>query len=181
MAGLTRGRLAKLNAEGTVMTSFDTVSGASNDIRALAIQNDGKLVIGGDFTSYRGTFINRIARVNTDGTLDTSFNPGTGANSDVNAIAIQSDGKIVIGGEFTTINGTSANYIARLNSDGSLDTSFSPTSGPDDAIEAIGLYGSRDLHCGPVHICKRCGQEPGCQDVLYREAGYRFRPWYRRK
>ena len=104
---------------------FRVESGANGDVSALVVQSDGKIVICGDFTTVNGTARNRIARLNSDGTLDFTFlATGSGANFAVNAAAFQSDGKIVIGGRFTTINGTTRNRIARLNSDGTLDASF---------------------------------------------------------
>ena len=64
---------------------------------------------------FTGVPINRIARLNSDGSLDTSFNPGTGANGPVRTIMAQVDGKVIIGGEFTQVNSTAQGYIARLN------------------------------------------------------------------
>ena len=122
------GRIVRLNTDGTRDTTFTTNNGtgANNSIGALAVQTDGKIIVGGSFTSWNGTTTTRIARLNSDGTLDTTFttNTGTGANSTVQSIAIQSDGKIVIGGVFTTFDGTDTRGLARLNSDGLLDTAF---------------------------------------------------------
>jgi hypothetical protein len=73
-------------------------TGADGTVVAITLQPDGKILIGGDFTSYNGTPRNRVARLNADGSLDMSFNPGTGANSTVYALAVQPDGKILIGG-----------------------------------------------------------------------------------
>ena len=81
---------------------------------SLALQPDGKLLIGGNFTSYNGTPRNRIARLNADGSLDASFNPGTGANSSVYALALQPDGKLLIGGDFTAYAFTPRTRLARL-------------------------------------------------------------------
>ncbi|MEP7168715.1 MAG: T9SS type A sorting domain-containing protein, partial [Bacteroidota bacterium] len=81
------------------------------DVFSISIQNDGKIIIGGDFSN---TSINKIARLNTDGTLDAAFNPGTGPDAIVYSTSIQSDGKIIIGGAFTNYNGTGRNRIARI-------------------------------------------------------------------
>ncbi|MFA5986183.1 MAG: hypothetical protein WC819_02440, partial [Parcubacteria group bacterium] len=97
---------------------------ANGTVNATVIQPDGKILIGGNFTTYNDTARARIARINTDGTLDTSFDSGVGADSVIHAIALQSDGKIIVGGEFTSYSGTVANCVVRLNSDGTLDTSF---------------------------------------------------------
>ena len=68
------------------------------------------------------------------GTLDLSFNPGTGASNNVWTTSIQSDGKIIIGGNFTSYNGTARDRIARLNDDGTLDGSFNPGTGADGSV-----------------------------------------------
>ena len=119
---------------GTIDLTFNPIdvgsgNGANNDVLTTSIQSDGKIIIGGNFTSYNGNVINRIARLNTDGTLDTTFNPGTGANGYVYTTSIQSDGKIIIGGRFASFNGISRNGIARLNTDGTLDATFDPGTG----------------------------------------------------
>jgi uncharacterized delta-60 repeat protein len=131
--GATATRIARLNSNGTLDTAFttNTGTGASNTVNSIAIQSDGKIVIGGGFTTFNGATATRIARLNSDGTLDTAFmsNIGTGANSTINAMAIQSDDKIVIGGSFLTFNGATVNRIARLNSNGTLDTAFTTNTG----------------------------------------------------
>ena len=122
--------LVKLNSDGSIDSSFDsTNSGADATINDLAIQTDGKVIIGGSFSNYAGIPQNKIARLNTDGTLDSSFNIGTGfSNSNtaykVNSIAIQTDGKIIAGGNFTSFNGINIKNLIRLNTDGSIDTNF---------------------------------------------------------
>jgi len=111
---------------GTLDTAFDPGLGADNDVFTTAIQPDGKIIIGGQFTAYNGTTRNRVARLNADGSLDTAFDPGSGANNTVLTSALQSDGKIIIGGEFNSLNGTNIRAIARINADGSFDKSFNP-------------------------------------------------------
>jgi len=122
---------------GALDTSFNPGSGANGTVYAVAIQDDGKVIIGGTFTTVNGITRNRIARLNPNGTLDTSFDPGSGANSFVLAAALQVDGKVIIGGTFTTVNGITRNRIARLNIDGTLDTSFDPPSGANSTVRAI--------------------------------------------
>jgi len=135
--GTPRKRIARLNTDGTLDTSFDPGTGDNNYVYSTSIQSDGKIIIGGNFTSYNGTPRNRIARLNTDGTLDTSFDPGTGASNTVYSTSIQNDGKIIIGGNFNSYNGTPRNRIARLNTDGTLDTSFDPGTGTNGLVVAI--------------------------------------------
>ena len=127
--------IARVLADGSVDTSFNSGTGTDGEINCLALEPDGKIIIAGNFTHYKGTGRTRIARLNTDGSLDTSFNPGTGADSAINAVALDSNGKILIAGTFTTNSGTPRGKIARLNTDGTLDTSFDPGYG----IE-YGLY-----------------------------------------
>ncbi len=137
--GVGRSRIARLNADGTLDTSFDPGSGANNQVLTILIQPDGKIIAGGQFTSYNGSGRSRIARINTDGSLDTSFDPGTGALGQVLSLALQSDGKVFIGGDFISYNGVSRNRIARLNTDGSLDTGFDPGTGADNSISSIAI------------------------------------------
>ncbi len=118
----------------TIDTGNGGVYGFNNNVYVVATQSDGKIVVGGNFTSFNGTARTRIARLNADGTLDPSFVPTTGADDKVWAIAIQSDGKIIIGGQFTSYNGTGRKYIARLKSDGAIDPSFDPGTGFDAPI-----------------------------------------------
>ncbi|HLM60608.1 MAG TPA: FG-GAP-like repeat-containing protein, partial [Pyrinomonadaceae bacterium] len=131
--GEVRG-VARLNNDGSFDTSFNLVnatpvSSVVSVVRALEIQHDGKIMIGGQFTQINGVTRGRIARLNTDGTLDKTFNPPSGANSDVADLAVQSNGSAVIGGEFTNVNGnTAAKYLARLLPDGNLDPSFVGTA-----------------------------------------------------
>jgi uncharacterized delta-60 repeat protein len=120
-------KLKKYNSDGTPDLSFNvTVAGT---IYKIALQPDRKILIGGSFTSVNGTIRGRIARLNADGTVDTSFNPPGGATGgSIFDIALQSDGKVIVGGEFTGINfDSNRKYLARLNSDGTLDAGFSQT------------------------------------------------------
>jgi len=131
--------IARLSADGSLDTSFATGVGPDNDVTSIAMQKDGKIVIGGDFAHYDGTPRGCIARLNTDGSLDTSFATGVGADGAPYAIAVQGDGKIVIGGQFTMYNSLSQKYAARLNTDGSLDASFANGAALDDIVYAVAL------------------------------------------
>lgn len=124
--GTTANYLARLNTNGTLDNTFNTGgSGAANRVEAILVQPDGKILISGGFQSYNGTNANYMARLNTDGTLDNTFNTGgSGANFNVTTMALQPDGKIIIGGDFGQYNGITANHIARINADGTLDNTF---------------------------------------------------------
>ena len=128
-------RVARINANGTVDTTFDPGTSTNSAVAAVAAQPDGKILTGGFFTGYQGTPQNRLARLNTNGTLDSGFNIGSGVTKSepgtVYAAVTQADGKILIGGDFQLVNGVGRNNIARLNADGSLDTTFNPGNGTE--------------------------------------------------
>jgi uncharacterized delta-60 repeat protein len=146
--GTSRNRIARLNANGSIDASFNPGTGADNSIGTAVLQPNGKIIIGGDFTSYNGTSRNRIARLNADGSLDPSFNPGSGAGNWVRAVAIQQDGKIILGGEFTSYNGTSQNRIIRLNADGSLDPNFNTGTGANNKVSTIKIQSNGKIIIG---------------------------------
>ena len=135
----TRTGIARLNSDGSLDASFDPGTGANDSVLALAVQTDGKVLLGGWFTQIDGTACNRIARLNADGSLDATFDAGAGADATVWAVAVQTDGKILVGGDFTGIDGVACPNIARLNADGSLDTTFDPGTGPDASVRALAV------------------------------------------
>lgn len=118
--------LALVRADGSYDASV--VVSTVGAVNAIARQSDGKWLIGGAFGSVNGIARNRVARLNADFTLDTTFAPpGTGSNNTVNTLAVDGAGRIYVGGTFTTWDGGSGGgrqYLARLNSDGTLDTTF---------------------------------------------------------
>jgi uncharacterized delta-60 repeat protein len=148
--GTTRNRIARASSDGTLDSTFDPGTGPSGTLSTLALLPDGTILIGGWFTSYNGAALQHIARLNPDGTLDTSFDPGTGADSFVDSIALQSDGKAIIGGGFRSYNGTTRNRLARINPDGSLDTSFDAGSGPNGSVSILALEPSGRALAGGV-------------------------------
>jgi uncharacterized delta-60 repeat protein len=106
--------------------SLDTTFnlGANGEIYALALQPDGKILVGGSFTTLGGAERNYVGRINLDGSLDTTFNPG--ADKTVRTLALQPDGRIVVGGWFNTLGGETRHRIGRLNPNGTLDADFNP-------------------------------------------------------
>src|SRR5690606_4781715 len=103
----------------SVLDGFDP--GANSAVYSLALQPDGKVLVGGLFTELGGQTRNRLARLNPDGSLDADFNPG--ANGPIDTVALQPDGKVLVGGQFTQLGGQPRNRLARLNPDGSLGAS----------------------------------------------------------
>jgi uncharacterized delta-60 repeat protein len=135
--GISKNNIIRLNSDGSVDTSFNIGTGCNGTVKSVIKQSDNKLVLGGDFNNYNGTAKSKIIRLNSDGSIDTSFNIGAGFNNTVHSIAQQSDGKLVIGGFFFTYNGVSKNGIIRLNSDGSIDTSFNIGTGFNSVVYSI--------------------------------------------
>ncbi len=112
LGGQARGYIGRLHANGSVDATFNP--GTNGEVRALAVQADGQVVVGGSFTTLGGQPRARIGRLNTDGSVDATFNPG--ANSAVHALAVQADGKVVVGGQFLTLGGQARANIGRLSS-----------------------------------------------------------------
>lgn len=129
--------ITRLNTDGSVDISFNKTTASNGEIRASAIQANGRIVIGGNFSAYQYKSRNHLARLREDGTLDNSFNPGTGTNGVITAVAVQPNGKILAAGYFTTYNDQPAPGLVRINSNGSRDASFNPGTGADNIIRAI--------------------------------------------
>ena len=139
--------LARLNADGSTDTSFGGYPNGA--IYAIAIQTDGKIVIGGNFETVDGATRRDIARLNPDGSLDTTFQNGlAGSSSSVRCVQIQSDGKILIGGDFTMVNTSYRNYVARLNTDGSTDAGFTSSPGANGSVYALALQPDNNIIIG---------------------------------
>lgn len=129
LAGQTRYSIGRLNTNGTLDTAFNAWAGFIfiEPINTLAVQNDGKILVGGAFQHLNDENRLNIGRLNANGTLDTTFDPG--ADSDVLTLALQSDGKILAGGWFSHIAGQPRQSLARLNPNGTLDTNFNAALG----------------------------------------------------
>ena len=152
--GGNHGKIVRLLPNGMVDPSFQCFPGPNDMVLATALQSDGKILIGGIFTSVNGQMCNRIARLNADGTLDNTFipnasnNASSGANQAVRALAVQSDGKIIIAGSFTAYQGVTRQKITRLHADGSIDYSFDPGSGVEYQINALSLLPNGQMLIG---------------------------------
>ena len=124
--------LCRLNVnlvEDLIDTGFNTNlgNGPNNQVTKIKLQPDGKILVVGRFTQFNGTSQNGIVRLNANGTVDTTFNIGTGftnsgGNLFVNEVEILDNGKIIVGGTFTSYNGTTVSNLVLLDSNGSLDT-----------------------------------------------------------
>jgi uncharacterized delta-60 repeat protein len=112
-------------------------TGFDDGVYALALQTDGKILVGGVFNSYNGTPAGKIIRLNSDGSVDNTFDTGTGFTFSVFVITVQSDDKILVGGGFATYNGQDRRKIVRLNPDGTLDNTFTTDTGMDNIVYNI--------------------------------------------
>lgn len=130
--------IVRLNNDGSRDSSFNTTEFVSQ-INSIKLQPDGKILVGGNFTSFNGTTSNRLVRLNADGTTDSSFNIGSGFNGTINSMVLQSDGKILVVGSFSTFDGNAQNRIVRLNSDGSIDATFITGTGFNNIANSICL------------------------------------------
>jgi uncharacterized delta-60 repeat protein len=134
-SGRTFFRILKLNADGSIDPAFNAGSGANDLVRSITLDSTGKVLLGGYFTKFSGTNRSYFVRLNADGSVDSGFaalsfqesNADLG-DADVRAsIVIPSDGKYLIAGNFSSINAIPRSSIARLNTDGSVDTTFVPS------------------------------------------------------
>src|SRR5450432_2181728 len=140
-APVIRNRIARLNPDGTLDTVFDPNaddSGASLGIWSIVVQADGKILVGGFFTSIGGQPRNNIARLDATTGLADSFDPNSSGfiGGEIESIAVQADGKILVGGIFSDIGGQSRNGIARLDATTGLADSFNPNA---DGIEVFSI------------------------------------------
>jgi uncharacterized delta-60 repeat protein len=133
--------ICRLNANGTLDSLNSSPNGA---VQALALQADGKILVGGYFTTLGGQSCPYLGRLNSDGTVDSSFN--TGANGPVFCLAVQADGKILAGGLFTSLGGSPRRCIGRLNADGTVDPSL--TVGANWTVSCMALQADGKLLVG---------------------------------
>ncbi|GAG20946.1 unnamed protein product, partial [marine sediment metagenome] len=141
----------RLNTDGsTDLTFLVSVEGFVNGIvvytvvETLLVQADGKILVGGYYDEMEGEARLNIGRLNSDGTLDDTFNPGAGFR--VYTLALQEDGKILVGGAFNTLGGETRARIGRLNPDGTIDDSFNP--GADGSVRALAVQADDKILVG---------------------------------
>jgi uncharacterized delta-60 repeat protein len=147
--GLSRNGIVRLSADGVVDETFNPGTGANGAVFDLAVQTDGKIILVGAFTEINGVGRNRVARLNADGTLDTTFAVGTGPNATVESVALQTDGKVVIGGQFGALSGSSRSGVARLLATGANDTTFNNGgTGTDGIVRCVAVQGDGKILIG---------------------------------
>ncbi|HVK46820.1 MAG TPA: hypothetical protein VM488_03235 [Pseudobacter sp.] len=127
-------RIARLNENGTLDNTFSSGTGFAGpfaSVTSIGLMPDNRIVIGGYFQQFNSITRRGLARLNTDGSLDPSFNAGDGFQNgtsvhdfatEVRTVLPMADGSVIVGGNFTSYNGTPCGNIIRLKPDGSLDT-----------------------------------------------------------
>jgi len=144
IGGQTRNCIARLDPATGLADSFD--ANANSTVVSIAVQADGKILASGIFTSVGGKARNYIARLEVDGRLDQTLDLSLSLGASVSAVAVQPDGKILIGGGFDTVLGVPRKYIARLNTDGTVDTLFNPSA--DNLVYAIAVQADGKILVG---------------------------------
>lgn len=130
--GSTANYIIRLNPNnGTVDSSFNTGQGFNGIVRSIVpVSGSTSIYVGGEFTNYSGSFCHKVIRINSNGTRDLAFNAGTNTSGNIYAVALASGSdKLYVGGDFIIYSGSSINRIARVNSNGTLDTSFNVGTG----------------------------------------------------
>jgi uncharacterized delta-60 repeat protein len=146
--GIISGGLAKLDEAGRVVESFEVGAGFDGVVEALTEDDTGRIIVGGAFSSYRGTTAPNLVRLTAQGEFDTSFQPGSGPNGAVRALLRHADGRVTVAGEFTTFDGAAAGRIVRVREDGSRDTGFTSTAGFSDAVTLLHPWGPDRILAG---------------------------------
>lgn len=153
--GNTRNFIFRLNADGTEDTTFatNTGTGANNTIYWVDLQSDGSIILIGAFTSFNGNSISGLAKLNSDGTFNTTFatNIGTGiatpgATPPYGGVVNPSNDAITVCGNFLSFNGNTRTRILRLNANGTEDTTFATNTGTgaDDYIQQVDVDSSNN-------------------------------------
>jgi uncharacterized delta-60 repeat protein/uncharacterized repeat protein (TIGR01451 family) len=141
--------LVRLNVDGSVDSSFLAFDGIASDlngaVRAIQVQPDGRILIGGSFTNVSGSNFNYFARLNDDGSIDPTFNVGAGCDNTVLAIALDSQNNIYLGGEFSHASAVTRNGITRLNPDGTVDPTINFGFGANGFVDAIVLQNNGEI------------------------------------
>lgn len=144
----TANNIARLNENGNFDATFNTGTGFDNIVYSVVVQPDGKIIAAGAFDSYNGTTCGKIIRINTDGSVDNTFNTGSGFSNEVYALALQPDGKILAGGAFSLFNGSIANRVVRVTSSGNNDNLNIGTGIDGDYVKTIALQDDGKIMLG---------------------------------
>ena len=153
-----------LLATPSPMARFLPRRAAGTAVSAILVQPDGRILVAGTFTNVGPAARAYVARLNPNGSLDTSFDPGAGPDGPVNAVALDANGRVLIGGAFKSIGNVPRNGLARMNSAGALDSTFQPAAAfevPEDTVTTLLVQSDGRVVVGG-HFQKFAGSEsPG--------------------
>ncbi len=169
-------KLARIDGAGNLDTTFNPTF--SKRVLTVVSQPDGKIIAGGSFTTVNGLSVNNLVRLNQDGTTDLTFsanvtgnvNPVDAPPTAVNVVLLAPDGRIYVGGNFLQVNGVNRRNLARLNADGSLDTSFDPGDLLQNRVQTLSLQSDNNLIVGETRLSSPDGGKT-FPSVLFRLFG----------
>lgn len=142
-------RIARLDVTGALDNTFNSGgAGADGIVTVATILPSGKIIAAGYFTNYNGLSSPRIVRLNSDGSTDGTFSVGAGFNQNVNEVCVQTDGKIMATGNFTTYKGGSITRIIRIDTAGNRDITFNPGTGPNSSCNTVFMNPDGKVYIG---------------------------------
>ncbi len=142
--------IVRLNADGSLDSSFAFGSGFNLPIWTIATDSSGNLYAGGDFSTYQGTAAEGLIKIKPDGSIDSTFSVGSGFDGSVNSIAVANDGAVYATGSFTHVQGNAYRYLVKLKPTGAIDPLFTLTSGlnAEGWTVKFAKDGSDDIYVG---------------------------------
>lgn len=138
--GVGANRIIRLNTDGTRDNTFVIGSGFDNYTQVPAIDSLNRIIVGGGFEYYNGNYSSQLARLLSDGTFDPTLSLGSGFNSAVTSVLVNTDDSLILSGYFTNYNGTSVGGIIKLNENGTIDSSFNTGTGFSPAGNYYSVY-----------------------------------------
>ncbi|SHJ52224.1 delta-60 repeat domain-containing protein/Por secretion system C-terminal sorting domain-containing protein [Hymenobacter daecheongensis DSM 21074] len=147
--------VVRLNPNGSLDPSFASIGDANYAPYSITLLNNGKLAVAGFFTNFSGALDRTLLQLNQNGTVDPSFQPVAQASGSILAMARQPDGKLLIGGSFSEINGQPVRRLARLNADGTLDASFNASTSLDLNVGTLALQPNGSVLAAAGSVARR--------------------------
>jgi len=137
--------LTRLNTDGSLDTTFQSREEPDKAVRSIVLQPNGKIVIAESILPWITPSQSSILRLNTDGSVDPTFNTGTGADGKVNTMLLLSTGRIFVGGIFSNFNGQPRANLVQLNADGSV---FTPVYNLNDEVLCLAVESTGRVFVG---------------------------------
>lgn len=131
--------IIRIGEFGAVDPTFQPLTGANGAILKMHLLNDGRILIYGNFSQYDGQPRSKLAILHPDGTLDTTFDPGTSVNFSISALNQLPDGTLLLGGNFTMYNGTVVSRFVALNEDGTISSSYAYPAFDGEVLDVLVL------------------------------------------